>query len=395
MSRISKLIVTVLVFSITIFTSNQVASLLARPLLSRRVIIKLSSSSSSSSSSSASISTADAPNPSTSPSPSSPSPSPQFYHPDVSEETLQEALSIAFPPSHADALKQKVEAALQSDYDLKEGVNPSKIKAQPLKANIDLWSYNAKQRLLAGDFKAALSLYEKCTQYDPTDGRGWLGSARVWRKKGKVDMVNKAFKEGLYYCPKNPFLLQAWACELEKRGEAREAMKVLSSSVKTSPNHAASWVSLGKLYQRSGDYERARECFSNAASRNPSSYVALHAWGCLEEAFGKPSEARILFQRAMTVNEKSSHAVQSLALLELRQGNYHDAQRLLSSALQANPSCTRLHLPLTEALEMTGQISAARRCFTAGDVFAARCGDAGFYQAWALFEVRQLGESFV
>ena len=39
---------------------------------------------------------------------------------------------------------------------------------------------------------------------------------------------------------------------LEKLGRIPESMKLLSSSVKNNPTHAASWVALANLYVRKG-----------------------------------------------------------------------------------------------------------------------------------------------
>ena len=67
-----------------------------------------------------------------------------------------------------------------------QGVYPTRIKPLPIKANLDLWTYNARQFILKGNFTGAELLYKKCIEYDPTDGRSWLGLARICWKKGQA-----------------------------------------------------------------------------------------------------------------------------------------------------------------------------------------------------------------
>jgi tetratricopeptide (TPR) repeat protein len=121
-----------------------------------------------------------------------------------------------------------------------------------------MWSFFARQELLKGNFTGAVSLYQRCAEYDPCDGRAWLGLSRIYWKKGDHLMAEKMFKDGLYYGPKNPFLLQGWAVMLEKQGRNPQAMKLLLTSVKTNPKHAASWVALARLHQREGKVDEAR-----------------------------------------------------------------------------------------------------------------------------------------
>jgi hypothetical protein len=67
----------------------------------------------------------------------------------VSEEELEAILELALGPQHAAELSKKVEAAMQEDWDIQQGVNTiytvsAPKKPPPLKANVDLWSYHAR-----------------------------------------------------------------------------------------------------------------------------------------------------------------------------------------------------------------------------------------------------------
>lgn len=138
-----------------------------------------------------------------------------------------------------------------------------------------------------------MDLYKRCIDYDPCDSRAWHGLARIHYKRGELALCEKVYKDGLYYCPKNPFLLQGWAVMLEKLGDTSRAIQMLMTSVKHNPKHAASWVALAGLNRRKGDLSTAQYCYSEAVQGDPRSYVALQAWGALEAEMGHADEGMI------------------------------------------------------------------------------------------------------
>jgi len=308
---------------------------------------------------------------------------------DDSDAEVQGILDMAMGEDYAKELKLKVETAMENDWDVAQGVNPSRVKSLPLQANLDLLTYSAKQQMLKGNFTSAEQLYQQAIDYNPCDGRAWLGMGRIHWKRGQALRAEKTYKDGLYYNPNNPFLLQGWAVMLEKIGKISEATKLLTKSVKSNPHHAASWVALARIHQRSGQVAAARDCYSSAVEGDPKSYVALQAWGVLEADCGNVSGARGLFRRALACSSKSVHTLQAWATLEKRAGNLEDAERLLGKALKAWPDSTRVRLSYAELYELQGDTTRTREVFQRGEKKAMTYGDAGFFQSWALFELRQ------
>lgn len=306
---------------------------------------------------------------------------------DLSEAERQEVMDLAFGDGHKKELPNKVAVALEQDYDISQGVNPNSRRPLPIKANIDLMVHRAKNQT---DYNKRAELYQRCIDYNPTDGRAWLGLARIHTKKGKIDLAIKAYKDGLYYSPQNPFLLQSWAVLLEKQGRIAEATKLLTKSIKANPKHAASWVALAKIHQRTGRLDEARFCYNSACEGDPRSYVALQAWGMLESNSDNVALARDLFSRANRVSGlKSAHALQAWATLEKRIGNLEEAQRLLETAIRSNPDNSKVRTSMAELHELRGEMDATRAVYENGQAAAEAVGDAGFFQSWALFELRQ------
>lgn len=300
---------------------------------------------------------------------------------ELSEDQLEEIYSIALGEEHNTQLSKKVEESMQEDWDVRQGVVGYRRKPLPLKANIDLWSYYAKQEFLKGNFTSASEWYKKCIDYNPVDGRAWLGLGRVQLKRGNTYLAEKSFKDGLYYNPGNPFILQAYAVMLDKGGKTQQAIRLLTSAIKASPKHIASWVELGRIHQKLGRVEEARFCFRSAVEADTKSYFALQAWGVLEADVGNIEEARRLFGLASDkANKGSVHALQAWASLEKRLGNYNDAEGLLLRAYQSWPHSTLTATALADVYELRGNVFDARDIFRKCEKKAEEVGDAGFFQ---------------
>ena len=313
----------------------------------------------------------------------------------LSDEDYNFVANVVLGEEHNVELSRKVQEALEEEMDLTSGVRGERNhlrKPLPLKATLDLWTYFARAEFGKGNFAASMTLYEQCVDYNPVDGRAWLGMARIYWKRGDPTSAERCYKDGLYYTPKNPFLLQSWAVMLEKMGRIRRAKQLLMESVKADPTHAASWVALGKLHEREGDVDRAKISLSMAIEKDSRSYVAMQALGVIEAEEGNAARARELFEEAWKVSRRrSAHTMQAWATLERRMGNYDDALDIIARALRTAPRNSRLLLMRAEVLEASGDRARARCTYEEGQDVAEAYGDGGFFQAWALFELRSMG----
>lgn len=167
---------------------------------------------------------------------------------------------------------------------------------------------------------------------------------------------------------------------LQKLGRVSDASKLLSTSVKYNPQHAASWVELANLHIRKGNTIDARICYENAVEGDKRSYVAYQAWGVLEASLGRPNEARELFKKALSISPTSAYTLQAWAALELNTDNLDEAERILGQAMKAMPSSTRIRLLCAELYERRGDLMNTRQIFSDGASYAVQYGDAGFFQ---------------
>lgn len=315
---------------------------------------------------------------------------------EIPEAELQEIYEMALGEEHNKELSKKVEESMLEDWDVREGVVDHRRKPVPLKANIDMWTYYAKQDFLKGNYSSALAWYQMCVDFNPVDGRAWLGMGRVQLKRGSNAGAEKAYKDGLYYNPNNPYILQAYGVLMDKTGRTKEGMRLLTTSIKSNPAHAASWVELGRINQKLGRIDEARFCYRSAVAGDPRSYVALQVWGVLEAEAGSVDEARRLLSMSADLNPRSAHALHAWASMEKRLGNYSEAEALFdrvrtasrcacmldvrSQAVAAWPESTMTAASLADLHETMGSVSKARDTFRAAERRAEAVGDAGFFQ---------------
>lgn len=289
---------------------------------------------------------------------------------------------------------------------------------RPLPINLDLLSYSAREAMRQGNSTLAQLRYYQCTQVDPWDGRGWVGLAKVYEKRGQCSKAREVLLEGLNVNPSNPFILQSLGCLDVRGGNLAEAHRRFQQATTADPKHAASWVSWGKLEERFRRGWRARQCYAKATAVDPGNYYAWQclavlesksgaldaaralfskctevnpnnaaswqAWGTMERQAGNPDKAASLLERGLRASPKNTWVMQALALLEWERGNTQKAEGLFEKALALRAGDGGLYQTWGVLLHKSGRVDAARQLFKRGSLAAK--DHAALWQAWALME---------
>lgn len=289
---------------------------------------------------------------------------------------------------------------------------------RPLPINLDLLSHSARVAMRQGNSTLAQLRYQECTQMDPWDGRGWVGLAKVYEKRGQCSKAREVLLEGLNMDPTNPFILQTLGCLEVRGGNLAEAHRRFQQATTADPKHAASWVSWGKLEERFRRAWRARQCYAKAAAVDPANYYAWQclavlesksgdlnaaralftkctevnpnnaaswqAWGTMERQAGNVDKAADLLARGLRGSPKNTWVMQALALLEWERGNTEKAEKLFEKAMALKPWDGGLYQTLGVLLHKSGRVDRARLLFKQGS-HAAK-DHAALWQAWALME---------
>ncbi|MFM8394384.1 MAG: tetratricopeptide repeat protein, partial [Acidobacteriota bacterium] len=108
----------------------------------------------------------------------------------------------------------------------------------------------------------------------------------------------------------------------------------------------------GRLGQAISEISRALQI----TPRFPS---ALNQLGLLFYRSGKLSEAVAAFTQAVTIRDRAPHPYLNLGVSLNRLGQYMESINILTGLLEANPTMTRIRIPLAEALVQIQQWDAA------------------------------------
>jgi len=206
--------------------------------------------------------------------------------------------------AHNDSLTRKVEESLLDAEQAPPPPSPS--KPHPLPMQFELLAYHARNLARSKATRpSAESMYQRILHHDRTDGRAWIGLARLRFTDARYEDARATFREGSRSSLRNPHLLQAWGVFEERCGDTSRALSLFEAAVAADVNHCPSWVALGLWYQRyPRDYSKSAYCFSRGAEANPNNYYVWHVWGMLERQRQNYPAARRYFKKGIQANPR-------------------------------------------------------------------------------------------
>ncbi|MGA8234063.1 MAG: tetratricopeptide repeat protein [Candidatus Acidiferrales bacterium] len=114
------------------------------------------------------------------------------------------------------------------------------------------------------------------------------------------------------------------------RGDAEDAIRILSSYLQSRPKDPAAWVLLGAAYASSGQNDRAAEVLQSVVQSTPDDYTALAALGEIYEREGQPDKAEPMLARAARSSQSSPQIRIEWAGVLARLHRYKEAQSALT-----------------------------------------------------------------
>lgn len=287
----------------------------------------------------------------------------------------------------ADDLSRKVKDSLLDAPPAPQTAAPT-FTPPPLPVQRDLLTYRARVLARRPATRAtAEAMYLRVLQQDPTDGRAWLGLARLHIKSGRPAQARAAFRDGARASRGNAHLLQAWGVFEERSGSPNRARALFLAAVRADETHCASWVALGLWWQRHGrDLDRASDAFAHGAEADPSNYYVWHAWGVLERERGRFRSARECFAKGVAANPRNGATYVVWGVLEDGLGRSEEAFRLFNKAHKVAPKNAHAFVSHAVAAERAGRVQEARSLLRRAQ--AVRPSDPAPLQALALLEFR-------
>jgi tetratricopeptide (TPR) repeat protein len=128
------------------------------------------------------------------------------------------------------------------------------------------------------------------------------------------------------------------ALELEKTGDAAQAIKVYLEVVNADPKFAGAWVNLGTLHFSARDFESAKHYYAKAIEADPDYPLARFNLGNLYDEIGNRAEALAQYKTALALHPHYADAHYNIALLYQGSGQLLLAMRHWKIYLKLDPA---------------------------------------------------------
>lgn len=138
------------------------------------------------------------------------------------------------------------------------------------------------------------------------------------------------------------------------RGNAEDAIRILSSYLQDHPKDSSAHILLGQAYAGAGQSARAVEEFQNALETAPDNFVALAALGEIYEAGGHPEKAEPFLEHAAKVSRGNPQIRTEWAVVLVRLHKYKEAESALAGLAPPSGSEERIRFHRLKASVASG-----------------------------------------
>jgi len=236
-------------------------------------------------------------------------------------------------------------------------------------------------------YSSAREVYRRGVADTPSDGRLWLGWARMEARApvalgGGRPAARSVYTAALAACPDNAYLLHAAGVFESSAGRYPRARELLARALAAAPSDVLVYQAAALVEERSGNTARARELFAAGGQVDGGSAHLFSAWGAMEARCDYPGAAAGLYERAVECDPSHARSWQGWAIATARSGDVDKAATLFETAVALRPSApTYQAWGLAEAGR--GDVDRARELFgLALDVG----GGVAIYHAWGRME---------
>lgn len=115
----------------------------------------------------------------------------------------------------------------------------------------------AEQLLLHGENAAAFAAFTKLTESEPGNWRSWLGAGLAAQYLQKLPEAAKYLERAVRLNPGDASTTAVYAAVLEKKGDGKQAKKVLARALTTNPDFAEGFKLLADWQRKDGDLRKA------------------------------------------------------------------------------------------------------------------------------------------
>ena len=208
--------------------------------------------------------------------------------------------------------------------------------------------------------KNSVADLERLVAEDPANPVFRSTLARAYKLQGSIDRAIALYREAVALAPADPDAWYNLAAALEEGGRAAEAKQVAGEAVRLDPTRPDSHNILGVAQIEGGDPAAAEAEFRKAIELDPRNARGWNNLGNVLRITGRIDEAESAYRKALEISPAYADALNGLGVLAVQQGRAREAIVQFDAALHAKPDFYEAQLNRAIALQLSGDISAAR-----------------------------------
>jgi len=192
------------------------------------------------------------------------------------------------------------------------------------------------QAHIAGSLDAALDLYHKVLQRDPSHPQAHYNIAQIHNARGQHAQAQWEYEAALKADPKFLDARLNLGVVLYRQQRFAEAAEAFQEVLKASPRHLLALFDMGVTLLEQGQADQAIRWLNAALREDPKRAETHYYLGLAQQKRRRLPEARAALEKAVELNPKHAYALAALVKVYLMQGARQLALDTLAKA-QAKP----------------------------------------------------------
>ncbi|HEY4594820.1 MAG TPA: tetratricopeptide repeat protein, partial [Thermoanaerobaculia bacterium] len=260
--------------------------------------------------------------------------------------------------------------------------SPRFMEAFILESNVYKRQYRSSRR--PEDLERLLAVLRQARALDPTDPRPLFSTIDAALLGNRLDQADEPLRELERQQPGDALLLAQRARVLDKRGDHKQAIALMTEAVRRLP----SWRHLFWLADfeyKTGNVQGARGHLHELLARSPGNYMGETLLGQLELESGSPQRAAEIYTDLVRRSPQYGE-LSNLGLAQLLLGHFAEAEQSYRKAVALQPRSSLAVLNLADATLLSDRGQEAASLYSQAIRLAEQDPSAG--SDWQLASVR-------
>ncbi len=241
----------------------------------------------------------------------------------------------------------------------------------------------------AGDFAAAIPLYDRIIARDPDHAEAYYKRGNALRQVGQFTAALQSYEQAI---ERQPDFAHAWCNRgvIEQHlGRRDAALKSYERAIELDAADSLAHANRGLLLQELARWQEALVSYDAAVVLDPTSLQAWFQRGNVLRYLGDLAAAQDSYERALELQPDHAASLFNRGVVLERTGRPRDALASYSAAIAANPGFSAAHFNRAGVLKGLGELEAALEAYDRAIAARADYAEAHANRGVVLHEMRR------